>query len=180
MKWKAVVLAGFALVALGGIAKATGAIDSSPIDAKRQAMAEMVANREQAVTAEYGRFNNRGQRGPRGFRGPRGAKGPAGPQGPKGATGATGATGPKGTFGSVAQVAGPTLVACGWEFGACSVVGTPINCPPGTVVTGGGFSNAGGYAFIDSPIPTGWYIAVANEFASTPTTVRTFALCATP
>jgi hypothetical protein len=37
------------------------------------------------------------------------------------------------------------------------------SCPPGTIVTGGGFSGAGIRAFISGPIPGGWFVGAANE-----------------
>lgn len=171
MKWKAVVLAGFALVAIGGVAQAAGVLGQSVPEERKEAtiVEHAIAKAEGEVEADASRV--RGARGPRGHRGSRG------PQGPKGATGATGATGPKGTFGSITSYASGPVFLCGWEAGACSIGSSIALCPPGTTAISGGHSGAGLRVFSSTPYPGGWFIGAANENFEA-TTFKAFVVCA--
>lgn len=153
MKWKAVVLGGFALFAVVGAAQAAGILDQSgsggAIDEREQLIAQKLEKRLVATDALA-------RRGPRGLRGPRGPKGPKGLQGAPG------------LLSSAVPYSSPTVPICGWEAGACSVQSAIAVCPPGTIVIGGGHSGAGIRVFISQPVPGGWAIGATNEssFAS--------------
>lgn len=165
MKLRILVAALGGLLVLGGAAQAAGVLDSGsadPAEAKEQRVLDAFGNRTSDASASAQR------RGPKGSRGPRGAQGPQGPQG---------VPGPKGTFGAVTSISGPSVFLCGWESGSCSVSSSVVACPPGTTVISGGYSGAGIRAFIDAPIPGGWFVGAANE-SSFSTTFKAFALCA--
>lgn len=182
MKWKAVVLAGFALLALGGVAKAAGVLGHS--DPAKDAVAEKAERLEANLESGPAEVSARpGRRGPMGARGPRGPKGEMGAQGPKGSTGATGATGPKGTFGSVVSyVSAPTLL-CPFEVGSCAVGAARVECPPGTTLTGGGYTGAGmlttvTYSAPSGPSGNGWGVVAINFDEVSVNALRAVAECA--
>jgi Collagen triple helix repeat (20 copies) len=120
------------------------------------------------------------RRGPRGPRGPRGVIGPRGPQGPQGSQGPAGATGPKGTFGSVVAVSGPSTFLCSFEAGGCAVASTRAECPPGTVVIGGGYTGAGIVTTVTWSAPAGnaWAIIAVNLDEVPVTNLKAVAECA--
>lgn len=152
----------FAVVALlaAGAAQASGVFADGHEDPSYDA-AEAKAGRlevklvKQAEGASEVSARPQGRRGPRG---PRGFRGPRGPVGP------TGATGPKGTFGSVSTVAGPSTFLCSFEAGACAVASTRVECPPGTILTGGGYTGAGIVTTVtwSAPVGNAWAIIAVN------------------
>lgn len=82
-----------------------------------------------------------GEDGPAGADGADGATGPAGPPGPAGPTGATGATGATGPAGptqspSVQKIIGPVVAVP-----PLTNTQAIVDCPSGTVATGGGYSH---------------------------------------
>ena len=183
MRWRLVILTGCALIALGGVAKATGVIDgpgSRPTFEKEEAVLAKIEGREAGISQE---LKTRGARGPKGAKGAKGATGPAGPKGATGATGATGpagAAGPAGTIAAVQVVRGPQIPICGWEAGACSVSSSSVTCPAGTILVSGGYSGAGVRAFINEPgAGQVWVVGVTNE-NSLASSFHATALCGTP
>jgi hypothetical protein len=163
--------AAIAVVALvfAGAAQAAGVLNAGqegdPAETKEHALAQKLDQR--TTSAPLGAL----------ARTRRGARGPRGPKGPAGAPGVPGAPGPRGTFGAITAVKGPSTFLCGWESGACSVGASTAQCPAGTTVVSGGYAGAGVRAFIDSPVPGGWYVGAANESALS-TTFYAIALCA--
>jgi Collagen triple helix repeat (20 copies) len=162
MKLKAVVLAGLAVLALAGVAKAAGMIGghSNPaydvVEEKTKRLeAKLEAQGDQGATASLARPGRRGPRGPKGARGLRG---------PKGATGATGPAGPKGTFGAVTSYASAPVLLCSFEAGSCAVGSTKIECPPGTILTGGGYTGAGMVTTVtwSAPVGNSWGVIAVN------------------
>lgn len=153
--------AALALVVITAVA--TGQDAGNPADAKEEAVLRAFSKRTLAGTGEREPLAR--QRGPRGRRGPKGKRGPAGP------------AGAKGTFGSIITSEGPAVALCGWESGACSVGSSTVMCPPNTSVVSGGYAGAGIRAFIDAPIPGGWFIGAVNESVFA-TDFNAFVVCA--
>lgn len=151
MRWKTAVLGCLALLALGGIAKASGVLghDDVKLDAieQRTQMLERGLTKSGAATA-----SRRGLRGPRGPKGPKGAQGPAG------------AAGPKGTFNAVASVSSGPLFLCAFQTGSCAVGSVRVECPPGSTLIGGGYTGAGIVTTVtyNAPSGNGWGIVAAN------------------
>ena len=162
MKSKVVVGVALAALAFAGIAQAAG------LFANREDARNALTARERTVAKglTVDRANrattSRTRRGRRGRRGPRGKHGPAGP---------------KGSVSAMASVSSPSVFLCGWKAGACSTGSATAVCPPGTIVTGGGFAGAGIRAFASGPVPGGWRVGAANESASS-TTFKAIAVCA--
>jgi hypothetical protein len=186
MRWKIVLLAGCALIALGGVAKATGIGgdgSGTPSGAAAAARVETLVAKIEGNSSDLAL--SRGARGPRGPKGSKGARGPAGPQGSKGGTGATGATGPagpKGAFSSIITVKGPTAFIGPFESGAAAVGSSAAICPAGSTLISGGFQSNSilqtvGY---DAPGPAnGWGVIITNNDERT-TSFNAVANCATP
>lgn len=156
MKLKVVALSCLALLAVGGIAKASGLMDHK--DPKLDDIEQRTQTLERDLRQASPVADSSARRGPRGPRGPKGAKGP------KGAAGAAGLPGPKGTFGAVASVASPPAFLCSFEAGACAVGSTRVECPPGTVLLGGGYTGAGILTTVtySAPSGNGWGVVGIN------------------
>lgn len=89
-------------------------------------------------------------------------RGPAGPAGPAGAAGAPG------TVGNVTTVEGPAMPY--GTVGASSVVSATVDCPPGTILLGGGWKHqtGGGTSLAHSeawnaPVGNGWGVILINN-----------------
>jgi hypothetical protein len=189
MKWKIVVLAGCALVALGGVAKATGVVEGGKAPGETAALVKeqlLVERFESHASAGASTYSStlRGPRGPKGRRGPKGPRGPQGALGPKGATGVTGATGPAGpagAFATITTVKGATTFLTG--SGAGSVGSSSVTCPAGTSLISGGWQGGGLSETVAWNAPTGaantWGVIMIND-EETSTTFNSVALCATP
>jgi hypothetical protein len=162
-----------ALLAVAGVAQAAGvfqgghkdpAADAAEAKSDRlEAKFEAEAQQPQAASARPGR------RGPRGSRGPRGPKG------------AKGATGPKGTFGSVLSYASAGIVLA--PYGSPGAVGsTRVECPPGTLLTGGGYIGAGILTTVtwSASVGNAWGIIAVNLDETFVTGLKAVAQCATP
>jgi len=110
-----------------------------------------------------------GDKGDKGDQGIQGIQGDKGDQGPPGADGARGPTGP-------AAVLGRAFVTKTFSIPAASFITDAVECPAGTLVSGGGFSAqavGGGTSSRDdeisittsSPFPqfNGWFVSVVNN-----------------
>jgi hypothetical protein len=164
-----------ALLVFAGVAQAAGVFDHD--DPAKDLVAKRVHALEQTLRNEGEATTSRLRRGPKGSRGPRGARGPQGPKG------ATGAVGPKGAFGSVTSPASAAISLCPFGAGACAVGGTRVECPPGTVLTGGGYIGAGILTTVtwSASIGNAWAIIAVNldEEQSVPG-LKAVAQCAGP
>ena len=173
------IMAALALLA-AGLAQASGALSGGheepgydSAEAKVERLEEKLEKQAAgAPSAENAR--PRGARGPRGPRGPRGIRGAQGPQGP------AGPTGPQGTFGSVISVDGPPIYLCSWEAGSCAVGSGRVDCPPGTILTGGGYKGAGIVTTVtwSAPVGNSWAIIAVNLDEVPVTNLRPVAECA--
>jgi Collagen triple helix repeat (20 copies) len=190
MKWKIVVLAGCALLALGGVAKATGIVaegGKSPGESaaltKEQLLVERFESQVPVGPATYS-ATLKGPRGPKGRRGAKGERGPQGALGPKGATGATGATGltgPAGAFSTITTVKGPTVFLS--ALGGGAVGSSSAACPAGSSLISGGWQGGGISATVAWNAPTStagnWGVIMIND-DEVSTTFNAVAVCATP
>jgi hypothetical protein len=182
MKWKVVILAGCALIAFGGVAKATGVIageGASP--SQKEEERAKVERLTLKLQGSSDLAQSRGTRGPRGRRGPKGPQGAPGAKGATGATGPAGPTGPAGTFGSVTEVKGPTTFLAGFGAGAVGI--STATCPANTTLVGGGWRGGGISATVSWNGPTGeapnqWGVLMTND-EEVGTSFSAFALCAT-
>ena len=183
-KWKLVVVAAVAVLALAGAAQAAGVFNHddpqmNALEQKQQALeGQYQAKATELADALKGQ---RGPKGPKGARGPRGPRGATGPKGPAGLTGATGATG---TFGPITTAASAPAFLCAFETGSCAVGSASATCPPGTTLVGGGYVGAGIITTVtyDAPvgtIPNTWGIVAVNLDEVPVTTLRAVAQCAT-
>jgi hypothetical protein len=169
-KFKAIVILTVGLLACAAAAQATGVIehDDSRLDVlqSRTDRLEMAFRREAS-----GATTSRVQNGPRGRRGPRGARGPQGQAGPQG---------PAGTFGAVTGVQSSPTFLCSFEAGACAVGSARVDCPPGTKVTGGGYTGAGIVTTVtyNARVGNGWGIIAVNLDEFSVSGLRAEALCA--
>jgi len=139
----------------------------------------------------------KGAKGPRGATGAQGAAGPTGEQGAAGPTGAQGAQGLKGDTGAAGHN-GATQVAVysaasTLPAGASNPAVVDVNCPAGTVVTGGGAGyNAdpgSGYqprVALSVPLPvgastpTGWRAMVYDQASTGLVHATASVMCASP
>jgi hypothetical protein len=171
---KVVLLTCLALLAIGGIAKASGLIGHK--DSKLDEVAQRTQALEQGLKKADGATASHAQRGPRGPRGPKGAPGP---KGAAGAKGATGLTGPKGTFGAIVSVASAPAFLCSFESGSCAVGSARAECPPGTTLIGGGYTGAGIVTTVtyNAPAANGWGIVAVNLDEVSVTGLRAVAQC---
>jgi hypothetical protein len=165
---KVMLLSCLALLAVGGIAKASGLIGHE--DKRLDEVAQRTQTLEQGLRQNNGATASRVRRGPRG---------PRGPQGPKGATGATGAPGAKGSFAAIVSVASAPTFLCSFESGSCAVGSARAECPPGTTLVGGGYTGAGIVTTVtyDAPSGNGWGIVAANLDEVPVTSLRAVAQC---
>ena len=179
MRWRLVFMVGCALLALGGVAKATGVADSGPsVSTKEAAMAKverLQAQIESRLAPDIAQ-SGRGRRGPKGRRG---ARGPQGAVGPKGATGPAGA---KGTFGSITSVKGPSVIL--GPFGTGTSVGiAEAICPAGTTLIGGGWQGGTIETTVSYTAPGGpntWAVIATNLSELFTANFNAVAMCATP
>jgi hypothetical protein len=179
VKLKAVLIAGLALLALAGAAKASGVLDKDHKDAGydvvearttqlERALEKRAAQGDEGLTASA-RAATRGPRGPRGARGPKGAKGANGP------------AGVPGTFGSISVVSSPSIFLCSFFSGACAVGSVQAVCPPGTTLVGGGYTGAGIVTTVtwSAPVANAWGIIAVNLDEVPVSNLKAVAECAT-
>lgn len=178
MRLKVVVLSCLALLAVGGVAKASGLLEHE--DARLDGIQQRAQTLEDGLRTSDAGTASQSRQGPRGLRGPRGLKGEKGAKGPTGATGATGAAGPKGTFGAITSVSSPPAFLCAFESGACAVGSARAECPPGTTLVGGGYSGAGIVTTVtyNAPSGNGWGIVAVNLDEVSVSGLRALAQCA--
>jgi hypothetical protein len=155
LKVVGIVLAALLVIVTG--AKASGVIGVGHEDDRYdsvEAKAERLAQKLEAQAGE----------GPVGAAERPGRRGPRGPRGPKGAHGAQGPAGPQGTFGSVISVNSSPVFLCSFEAGSCAVGSTRADCPPGTVLTGGGYTGAGIVTTVtwSAPVGNSWGVIAVN------------------
>ncbi|HEX3734127.1 MAG TPA: hypothetical protein VHU86_03130 [Solirubrobacterales bacterium] len=179
MKSKIVmIVAPIALLAVTGIAHGAGLFEhkDSRLDGIQQRTQTLENGLQHPQNASDGRANRR----PRGPRGPRGAQGPKGATGATGAKGATGATGPKGAFGTITIVTSAPAYLCSYEVGVCAVGSARAECPPGSVLIGGGYAGAGILTTVtyDASSGNGWGIVAINFDEYPVTNLRATAQCA--
>lgn len=173
MKLKVIIGAVLGVLTLAAVAQATGVMNhEDPKLDQIQHRAERLANelQRESTAASISRVR----------RGPRGIRGPKGPEGAKGAQGIPGVAGPAGTFGSVASAQSPSTFLCSFETGTCAVGSAHVDCPPGTVLTGGGYLGAGILTTVtySAKSGNGWSV-IAINFDEVPVTgLRAEALCA--
>ena len=122
----------------------------------------------QGPAGPAGAAGPQGPAGPAGATGPQGPAGPdgaTGPQGPAGPAGPTGPQGPRGPAGALTAanlkttvVAGTHTLLCASLDPTCNDFGTSTaECPPGSVVTGGG------YFLVSGPLGSAPSVFVTNE-----------------
>jgi len=148
-------------------------------------------------------LSSKAKRGPRGKRGPAGPAGPAGPQGAQGEKGVPGPVGPRGAPGPQGGEAAATAALnraneafalaqqkiAGFveaaalapqETGTRDVV---AQCPPGSIVTGGGYGIAGNdrvHADVVQSEPeheTGWHVRADQAGSGSNWTLTAWADC---
>jgi hypothetical protein len=144
----------------------------------------------QGPTGPQGPQGDKGDTGATGATGDAGPQGIQGDKGDKGDTGATGDAGPQGIQGPEGP-AGPTgtLQTVGvsdWVIiNMFSTVGKQVDCPQGTIVTGGGarsgFSpqDEDGNLTDSYPTSNGWYARMYNPGPWPTIALDVFAICAT-
>jgi hypothetical protein len=163
-----------ALLALAGVAKASGLLAGGHSEPAYDVLEQRTHQLEQALKLQQKAAGGASISAVRGPRGPRG------PKGPRGAKGAKGATGPKGTFGSVVSVDSPGLFLCSFLSGSCAVGATTATCPPGTILTGGGYKGAGIVTTVtwSAPVGNAWSIIAVNLDEVPVSSVKAVAECA--
>ena len=118
-----------------------------------------------------------GEPGPSGQNGMQGPIGPPGEQGPPGPPGPPGPQGPPGTSAAVNL----TIRDVQGQIAPIIQIGQSVaTCNQGEIVTGGGFSIAGGPGIILSSTPQGnsWIAVAFNPFGFGNSSVQAFAECA--
>jgi hypothetical protein len=164
------------LLTVGGIATASAAptpVIYACVNKATRAVRIVSAGTKCLSTETRTSWNQKGPQGSRGATGAKGATGLKGATGPKGATGAKGATGPAGPKGATGArgPAGPPGAAGPLDVQAVqSRIANgagQVNCPPGMVATGGGFTvpsgvevRSSGPAIADGAA-VGWSVTVA-------------------
>ena len=138
-----------------------------------------------------GRNGTQGPPGPPGPQGPPGEPGPSGKNGTQGLMGPAGEQGPPGppvppgpqaTPGTSAPAMNLTLRNVQGQIAPIIQIGQSVaTCNQGEIVTGGGFSIAGGPGIILSSTPQGnsWIAVAVNPFGFGNSSVQAFAECAT-
>ena len=132
-----------------------------------------------------GRNGTQGPPGPPGPQGPPGEPGPSGQngtQGLMGPAGEQGPPGPQGTPGTSAPAMNLTIRNVQGQIAPIIQIGqSAATCNQGEIVTGGGFSIAGGPGIILSSTPQGnsWIAVAVNPFGFGNSSVQAFAECAT-
>lgn len=161
---KFVGIVAMALFALGGIAQAAGVFNHE------DPQLDVLQQRAQRLASSLERDSGKAEasslrRGPRGPRGPKGSTGPAGPAG---------------SFGTVSPVESGPISLCAFAAGACAVGSVRVECPPGTVLTGGGYTGAGIVTTIvyNARSGNGWGVIAVNLDEVSVSGLRATALCA--
>jgi hypothetical protein len=163
MRLKIVLLAALGLLAVAGVAQAAGLFGHSTPQSSLQQREQALMRKVEGQGQGHGQASisrvRRGPRGPRGFHGPKGA------------------TGPAGTFGAVTPATGNATVLCSTEA-SCQVGTAAVECPPGTKVTGGGYTGGGIETIItwSAPVGNGWTVIAVNYYGTA--SVKAVALCA--
>jgi hypothetical protein len=119
-----------------------------------------------------------GAPGPSGQNGTQGPIGPVGEQGPPGPPGPPGPQGPPGTFAPAMNL---TIRNVQGQIAPIIQIGQSVaTCNQGEIVTGGGFSIAGGPGIVLSNTPQGnsWIAVAVNPFGFGNSSVQAFANCA--
>jgi hypothetical protein len=120
-----------------------------------------------------------GEHGPSGQNGTQGPIGPAGEQGPPGPSGQPGPQGPPGTSAPAMNL---TIRNVQGQIAPIIQIGQSVaTCDQREIVSGGGFSIAGGPGIILSSTPQGnsWIAVAVNPFGFGNSSVQAFAECAT-
>jgi hypothetical protein len=123
-----------------------------------------------------------GPQGPPGEPGPSGQNGTQGLMGPAGKQGPPGPPGPQGTPGISAPAMNLTIRNEQGQIAPIIQIGQSVaTCNQGEIVTGGGFSIAGGPGIILSSTTQGnsWIAVAVNPFGFGNSSVQAFAECAT-
>ena len=99
---------------------------------------------QRGIQGPIGPTGPQGAAGPQGVQGVQGAQGDQGPQGVQGDTGPQGGPGPSGQQGQrgPAGLSNHQRVTASRQIGPGAVIETTVACPAGTVVLGGGFTDA--------------------------------------
>jgi hypothetical protein len=119
-----------------------------------------------------------GEPGPSGQNGTQGPIGPVGEQGPPGPPGPPGPQGPRGTSAPAMNLAIRNVQG---QIAPIIQIGQSVaTCNQGEIVTGGGFSIAGGPGIVLSSAPQGnsWIAVAVNPFGFGNSSVQAFAECA--
>jgi hypothetical protein len=122
-----------------------------------------------------------GPQGPPGEPGPSGQNGTQGPMGPVGEQGPPGPPGPQGPPGTSAPAMNLTIRNVQGQIAPIIQIGQSVaTCNQGEIVTGGGFSIAGGPGIILGSAPQGnsWIAVAVNPFGFGNSSVQAFAECA--
>lgn len=169
---KIIGVAAVALLAAAGIAQASGIVGTSHGDPAYDLVEQRVDQLERRLNLRASRDEASISAVRRGPRGPRGAKGP------KGAAGVPGA---KGTFGSMVSVDSSPTFLCAFSTGSCAVGSTAATCPPGTILTGGGYKGAGIVTTVtwSAPVGNAWSIIAVNLDEVSVSGLRAVAECGT-
>jgi hypothetical protein len=131
-----------------------------------------------------GRNGTQGPPGPPGPQGPPGETGPSGQngtQGPIGPRGEQGPPGPQGPPGTSAPAVNLKIRDVLGQIAPIIQIGQSVaTCNQGEIVTGGGFSVAGGPGIVLSSTPQGnsWIAVAVNPFGFGNSSVQAFAKCA--
>jgi hypothetical protein len=123
-----------------------------------------------------------GPPGRNGTQGPPGPAGPPGEPGPSGPPGPAGEPGPQGPPGTSAPAMNLTIRNVQGQIAPIIQIGQSVaTCNQAEIVTGGGFSIAGGPGIILSSTPQGnsWIAVAVNPFGFGNSSVQAFAECAT-
>jgi Collagen triple helix repeat (20 copies) len=128
-----------------------------------------------------GRNGTQGPPGPPGPQGPPGEPGPSGQNGTLGPIGPPGEQGPPGPPGTSAPAVNLTIRDVLGQIAPIIQIGQSVaTCNQGEIVTGGGFSVAGGPGIVLSSTPQGnsWIAVAVNPFGFGNSSVQAFAKCA--
>jgi hypothetical protein len=107
-----------------------------------------------------------------------GRPGPAGTPGPAGPAGTAGTPGAAGTIASTIEPLGPD-VATGASGTGTEVQASKAECPPGTVVTGGGYRGGVRTFIADAHKSGNGYFVIAVNYGSLDASIQASAICGT-